>query len=149
MEIYEKFDWCIYDFQKNCPKSTSISRVVNVRIAIISFFWDNNDLWHVLPDESVYSFLLSLKEQYCSSARMIWSRRVMRTDSATWVSLAWQHDFQMFIEKVTKTAVLALIKYKKGSEPIISSESFLFVESFYSRIKLNASEYGIKPPWEL
>ena len=55
-------------------------------------------------------------------------------------------DFQEFIEKVTKTANLALIKYKKGSEPIISSEPFLFVESFYSRIKLNASEYGIKPP---
>ena len=43
-------------------------------------------------------------------------------------------------------AYYALIKYKKGSEPIISSELFLFVESFYSRIKLNASEYGIKPP---
>ena len=29
-----------------------------------------------------YSFLLSLNEKYCSSARMIWSRKVIRTDSA-------------------------------------------------------------------
>ena len=54
--------------------------------------------------------------------------------------------FMHYMDEYQKPRFLALIKYKKGSEPIISSESFLFVESFYSRIKLNASEYGIKPP---
>ena len=32
------------------------------------------------------------------------------------------------------------IEKGKGSEPIISSEPFLSIESFYSNIKLNASE---------
>ena len=35
-----------------------------------------------------YSSLFSANEKYCSSARMMWSRRVMRTDSAALVSLA-------------------------------------------------------------
>ena len=29
-----------------------------------------------------YSFLFSENEKYCSSARMIWSRKIIRTDSA-------------------------------------------------------------------
>lgn len=35
-----------------------------------------------------YNFLFSANEKYCSFARMMWSRRVMRTDSAAWVSFA-------------------------------------------------------------